>query len=90
MANTVSSIKRIRTAEKRTEINRARKSRLRHQIRTFRRLMESKDVKGAEAALPKTFSIIDKAAKQGIIKRNTAARYKSRLTVRVKALAKAA
>jgi small subunit ribosomal protein S20 len=63
-----------------------RKSRLRHQIRTFRRLVQAKDASGAQNALPATFSLIDRAAKWGIIKKNTAARYKSRLTVRVRAL----
>ncbi len=86
MANTVSAIKRVRTAERRTEVNQIRKTRLRHTVRSLRRLLEKKDVKGAEAQLPATYSMIDKAAKWGIIKKNTAARYKSRVTVRLKAL----
>lgn len=90
MANTVSSLKRVRMAERKTEINRMRKTRLRHSIRSLRRLLESKDAKAAEAALPKTFSMIDRSAKHGIIKKNTAARYKSRMTARVKKLATAA
>jgi small subunit ribosomal protein S20 len=89
MANTFSALKRVRQTERKTEVNRARKSRLRHQIRTFRRLLEKKDVTGASAALPGTFSVIDRAAKWGIIKKNTAARYKSRLTNRLKATAAA-
>ena len=48
-----------------------------------------KDVPGATAALPRTFSAIDRAAKFGIIKDNTAARYKSKMASRVKALASA-
>ena len=87
MANTVSSLKRVRIAERRTAINRMRKTRLRHQIRTMRRLLEHKDVQGAAKSIPVTFSLVDKAAKWGIIKKNTAARYKSRLTVRFKKLA---
>jgi small subunit ribosomal protein S20 len=89
MANTFSALKRARQLKRRTAINVMRKSRLRHQIRSLRRLLESKDVEGVKAALPKTFSVIDRAAKWGIIKKNTAARYKSRLTVRLKALAAA-
>ena len=46
-----------------------------------------KDPKAAADLLPATFSIIDRSAKTGLIKKNTAARYKSRLHVRVKALA---
>jgi len=87
MANTISALKRMRTEERRTEINRSRKTRLRHQVRTLRRLLEKKDAAGAQAELPKTFSTIDRAAKWGIIKKNTAARYKSRLAIRVRAVA---
>ncbi|MDP2998277.1 MAG: 30S ribosomal protein S20 [Bryobacterales bacterium] len=87
MANTISALKRMRTEKRRTDINRSRKTRLRHQVRTLRRLLEKKDAAGAQAELPKTFSVIDRAAKWGIIKKNTAARYKSRLAVRVRAVA---
>ena len=87
MANTVSSIKRVRTTEVRTAVNQMRRTRLRHQIRAIRRLLEKKDVKGAEAILPETFSLVDRSAKWGIIKKNTAARYKSRMVKRIKALA---
>ncbi len=87
MANTISALKRVRVEKRRTEVNRARKTRLRHQVRALRRLIEKKDAPGAQAQLPKTFSVIDRAAKWGIIKKNTAARYKSRLTLRLRALA---
>lgn len=89
MANTVSSLKRVRVTERRTDINRTRKTRLRHQIRSLRRLLEAKDVKSATAIVPKTFSLIDRSAKWGIIKKNTAARYKSRITLRIRKLATA-
>ncbi len=86
MANTVSSLKRMRMTERRTAINRSRKSRLRHQIRSVRRLMDQKDAQGAAKILPATFSLVDRAAKWGIIKKNTAARYKSRITLRLRKL----
>ena len=89
MANTVSALKRVRATERRTEVNRARKSRLRHQIRAMRRLLESKDAAAAAALAPQTFSLIDRSAKWGIIKKNTAARYKSRLTLRLRKIATA-
>lgn len=89
MANTVSSLKRVRTAERRTAVNRTRKTRLRHQIRAMRRLLETKDAKAASELAAKTFSLIDRSAKWGIIKKNTAARYKSRLTMRLRKLAAA-
>jgi len=87
MANTVSSIKRIRITERQTAVNGMRRSRLRTQVRTMRRLLDGKDQKAAEAALPQTYSMIDRAAKWGIIKKNTAARYKSRLTARLRKMA---
>lgn len=87
MANTVSALKRVRMTERRTAANRMRKSRLRHQIRAMRRLLDQKDAKGATKLLPATFSLVDRAAKWGIIKKNTAARYKSRLTLRLRKLA---
>jgi small subunit ribosomal protein S20 len=87
MANTFSSLKRVRQTKRNTIVNRLRKTRLRHQIRSLRRLIEHKDAKGAQAALPSTFSMIDRSAKWGVIKKNTAARYKSRLQARLTALA---
>ena len=87
MANKVSSLKRVRQTKRKNEINRFRKTRLRHQVRSMRRLLEHKDAPAAAAAVPATFSLIDRAAKWGIIKKNTAARYKSRITLRLKALA---
>ncbi len=87
MANTYSALKRVRQTERRTEFNRQNKTRLRHQIRAMRRALTAKDPKAAAELLPKTFSVIDASAKKGIIKKNTAARYKSKLHLRVKALA---
>ena len=89
MANTVSSLKRARQTKQKTQVNAMRKSRMRHQIRAMRRLLEEKDAEGATAALPQTFSAIDRAAKFGIVKDNTAARYKSKIALRVKALVSA-
>ena len=87
MANTFSALKRARQDERRTEYNRKNKTRLRHQIRAMRRALAGKDPKAAADLLPATFSIIDRSAKSGVIKKNTAARYKSKLHARVKAMA---
>ncbi len=84
MANTYSALKRVRQTERRTEFNRKEKTRLRHQIRAMRRAIAGKDPKAALELLPKTFSIIDRSARSGIIKKNTAARYKSHLHAQVK------
>jgi small subunit ribosomal protein S20 len=90
MANTFSALKRVRQTEHRTTVNRIRKTRLRHQIRAIRRLLEAKDANGAQAALPATFSMVDRSAKWGIIKKNTAARYKSRIVKRIRSITAAA
>ena len=86
MANTYSALKRVRQTERRTEFNRQAKTNLRHGIRAMRRALAGKDPKSAIALLSTTFSLIDRSAKTGIIKKNTAARYKSNLHLRVKAL----
>ena len=87
MANTFSALKRARQIERRTKINRMRKTRFRRQVRAMRHVLEQKDIQAAQALLPATFGLIDRAAKWGIIKKNTAARYKSRLHLRLKTLA---
>lgn len=86
MANHYSALKRVRQEERRTEFNRRNRTRLRHQIRTMRRLLTAKDTSAATKMLPETFSLIDRSVKLGVIKKNTAARYKSKLHLRVKAL----
>ncbi len=87
MANHFSALKRVRQNEKRTEFNRRNRTRLRHEIRAMRRLISGKDAPGASGHLSTVFSVIDRSAKLGIIKKNTAARYKSKLHLQVKGLA---
>jgi len=89
MANHFSALKRVRQDEKRTEFNRQNTTKLRHQIRSMRKALNSKDAKAIAEALPATVSLIDRSAKKGIIKKNTAARYKSKLQLRVKKLQQA-
>jgi small subunit ribosomal protein S20 len=86
MANHFSALKRARQTEQRTLFNRRNKTRLRRQIRAMRQVLASKDPAAAAALLPETFSVVDRMARIGVIKRNTAARYKSRLHRRLKAL----
>jgi small subunit ribosomal protein S20 len=87
MANHYSAIENTRKAERRQAVNRARMSRLRTQIRAMRRLIETRDAAAASKLMPETFSLVDRAAKWGIIKSNTAARYKSRLHSQLKKIA---
>ena len=90
MANHVSSLKRVRVTERRTVVNKMRKSRMRTAIKALRKAMANKDIALSLSLLPSTYSIVDRAAKWGIIKVNTASRYKSRLTARIKKMQAAA
>lgn len=56
-------------------------------VKKFRNLVTAGDSKGAEAILPEAYQAIDKAAKRGIIKGNTADRKKSRLVAALKKVA---
>lgn len=89
MANHKSALKRIKQTQKREALNRMHRSTLRHQIRKLRRALDSKDKASAEALVKPTFQLIDHSIHKGILHRNTAARYKSRLSVRVDALSRA-
>ncbi|MFQ5877824.1 MAG: 30S ribosomal protein S20 [Acidobacteriota bacterium] len=86
MARSRSAVKNIRKSRQRNAINRARRSRLRTQIKKMRVLVRGGDADGARRALPETLSLIDKSLGKGILHRNAAARYKSRLSRRVAAL----
>lgn len=83
MANHKSAIKRIRQTERRNEVNRRNRSSLRTQVKALRAAIDNGDQEQAKAALNATVSLIDKSIQKGILHRNAAARYKSRLTVRV-------
>jgi small subunit ribosomal protein S20 len=85
MANTYGALKRVRQTERRTAFNRFATTRLRHQIRSMRRALAAKEPKNVPEVMAATFSLVDKAARKGYIKAGTAARYKSRLHIRVKA-----
>jgi small subunit ribosomal protein S20 len=80
---TKSALKANRQNVKRREHNRQLRSRLRTALKRIRLMLDSKDVDGAKQALNDTVSIVDKMATKGIIHRNTAGRYKSRIGARL-------
>lgn len=86
MANHKSAEKRVRQNTKRNEINRSNRSKLRTQIKKLRSALLATDKKQSDELLVPTVSLIDKAVNKGLIHRNTAARYKSRLTKHVSEL----
>jgi small subunit ribosomal protein S20 len=77
MANIRSAEKQRRQAEKRKVRNRTAKSRLKSALKSAKSALAAGNLK--DDVLSATFSVVDKTAKRGIIKKNTADRYKSRL-----------
>jgi small subunit ribosomal protein S20 len=86
MANHFSALKRARQTETRTSRNRSNNSRLRSSLRELREALGRGDKAAAEQTFRKTVSALDKAIQKGVLHANTAGRYKSRLSARVKAL----
>ena len=80
---TKSALKANRQNIKRREANRQMRSRLRTALKAIRASLDAEDLEGARAALSNTVSIVDKMATKSIIHRNTAGRYKSRLSSRL-------
>lgn len=87
MANHVSSLKRARQTEAKTAVNRANRSKLRGTLRVLREAIAQGDTKTLGDVYRSTVSVLDKSVQKGVLHKNTASRYKSRLNARVKALA---
>ncbi len=87
MASHKSALKRVRQTTRRTESNRRNSSRLRTQFKTLRKAIGACQAEQASQLLKKTISTIDASVTKGVIHKNAANRYKSRLTKRVNALA---
>jgi len=80
MAHSLSAKKRIRQNGKRRAINRWRKGTYRDAIKDFRELILHGSVEESEAKLKEIYKILDQTASSPAMHRNTAARYKSRLS----------
>lgn len=87
MANTKSAQKMVRKLRKRTEVNTARRSRMRTFIRKVEEAIRAGDAAAARDALQSAQPEIMRAASKGVLHKNTASRKVSRLASRVKALA---
>ena len=86
MANIASQVKRNRQNKARNERNRAARSELKTRIRNAVEAAEAGDRAAAESALRTAQKHIDKAASNGLIHKNTAARRKARLNKQVSSL----
>ena len=80
-----SAEKAHRQSIKRRTHNRQQRSTLRSALKDIRSALDGNDVSAAKAALTETVSLVDKMANKGIIHKNTAGRYKSRLAKRLAA-----
>ncbi|QRN79575.1 MAG: 30S ribosomal protein S20 [Nocardiopsis sp. BM-2018] len=86
MANTPQSKKRARQNERRYAVNKARRSRIRTFLRKVEEAIASGNPDAAKAALLAAQPEIDRGVTKGVLHKNTAARKKSRLSARIKAL----
>ena len=86
MANTKSAKKMVRKIATRTEVNKARRSRMRTYVRKVEEAIEAGDKSAAAEALKAAQPEIMRAAGKGVIHKNTSSRKVSRLSARVKAM----
>ena len=87
MANTKSAAKAARQMISRTEVNKARHSRLKAHVRKVEEAVASGDKKLAASALAAAEPLLMRTAQKGVIKKGAASRKVSRLSARVRAMA---
>ena len=83
MANHKSAEKRMRQNERRNGVNRQNRGQLRTEVKKLRAAILTGNRDQAQALLPEAISVIDKSIQKGVLHKNAAARYKSRLTMAV-------
>ena len=76
MANHPSAVKRYRQSQKRRLINTMNAHKLKTQLKKLKAAVAAKKSADAKGLISETFSLIDKSVQKGVIKKNTAARYK--------------
>jgi small subunit ribosomal protein S20 len=86
MANTKSAKKAVRVTERRTAINKARRSRMRTYVRKVEEAIATGDQSAAQEALKNAQPELMRSAQKGILHKNTASRKISRLSARIRAL----
>ena len=86
MANIKSAKKRMRRTARRTDINGARRSRIRTYVKKVESAIAGNDKEAAEQALKEAQPELMRGATKGILHRNTASRKVSRLAARIKAI----
>lgn len=84
MPITKSAKKALRSSKNKKVFNDRRARAMKSEVKEIKKLVVAKDAKKAKDELSAAYKALDKAAKRGIIKKNTAARKKSRLAKMVK------
>jgi small subunit ribosomal protein S20 len=88
LANNAQALKRARQAEKRRQQNTSQRSMLRTFVKKVVNAAASGDLDAARGAYQAAVPVVDRMADKGIIHKNKAARHKSRLNARLRAMAK--
>jgi small subunit ribosomal protein S20 len=83
VASHASALKAHKQSLKNREHNRQFRDRLRNALKSIRTAIDGNDLPAARSALKDTISLIDRMASKGIIHKNAAGRYKSRLSTRI-------
>ena len=86
MANTAQARKRARQAEKNRQLNASQRSTMRTYVKKILNAVSDGNKAEAEAAFKAAAPLLDSTARKGLIHKNKAARYKSRLNARIRAL----
>ena len=89
MANTPGSKKAVRKIARRTEVNKARRSRVRTYLRRFEEAVAAGDAGAAKAAFVEAQSELMRAVSKGVVHKNTGSRKVSRLAAQLKKLSAA-
>ena len=89
MANTPGAKKAVRKIARRTEVNKARRSRVRTYLRKFEEAVASGDAGAAKAAFVEAQSELMRAVSKGVVHKNTGSRKVSRLAAQLKKLSAA-
>ena len=87
MPITTSAKKALRGSRRKREVNLRQKKAMTDAVKKLRKFIANKDAKGAQELLPQLQQALDKSAKRGIIKQNTASRKKSRFIKMVRSIA---
>ncbi len=89
MARHQSAIRQHRRSVRRAAVNKRNKTVLRTRIKELRTNIRAREKEAAEKALPHIQSVVDKAAKKGVIHKRKAARLKSRLSRQIRSITSA-